>query len=226
MSGGFAPSKSTVYLSNLDFALTNNDLHKLLEGFGSIARITVVKDKITHISKGIAFVLFVDVASAQKCVAEMNGKIIEGRTIKCSIAVDNGRTQDFMKQRVYKDKSMCYECGEGGHLSYQCPRNKLGDRPIPHKEKKKKHRKRAQQSLSTETQQRSKYDKQETDDAEDNEPAEFDSDIHIKRPRTSQWYIAENDDVTTQIPSAPAQPTQKGRGKIKSGYFSDEDASD
>lgn len=23
----------------------------------------------------------------------------------------------------YKDKSRCYECGEGGHLSYECPKN-------------------------------------------------------------------------------------------------------
>ena len=33
------------------------------------------------------------------------------RTIRCSIAKDNGRAPEFIKKKVYKDKSKCYECG-------------------------------------------------------------------------------------------------------------------
>ena len=34
----------------------------------------------------------------------------------------------------------CYECGEYGHLSFQCPKNVLGDRSQPEKKKKKRKR--------------------------------------------------------------------------------------
>ena len=70
-----------------------------------------MKDKVTRESKGVAFVLFVDRSSAHKAVQIMNRRELFGRTLKCSIAVDNGRAKEFIKRKLYKDKSHCYECG-------------------------------------------------------------------------------------------------------------------
>ncbi|CAN1238328.1 U11/U12 small nuclear ribonucleoprotein 31 kDa protein [Linum grandiflorum] len=132
-SGGLAPSKSTVYVSNLDFTLTNSDLHTLFSTFGKLARVTVLKDRSTRQSRGVAFIQFVSRDDAVSAARQMDKKILNGRTLSAKIANDNGRATEFIKKRVYLDKSRCYECGEGGHLSYECPKNQLGprERPVP-----------------------------------------------------------------------------------------------
>ncbi|XP_033334478.2 zinc finger CCHC-type and RNA-binding motif-containing protein 1 [Megalopta genalis] len=131
MSGGVVPSRSTVYISNLPFSLTNNDIHQLLQSYGKIVKVTVMKDKITRRSRGVAFVLFLTSEDALSCAKGLNNTEIGGRTIKSSIAVDNGRSTEFIRRRDYPDKSQCYECGEEGHLSYNCRNNTLGPRNPP-----------------------------------------------------------------------------------------------
>ncbi|XP_066991451.2 zinc finger CCHC-type and RNA-binding motif-containing protein 1 [Anabrus simplex] len=138
MSGGLAPSKSTVYISNLPFSLTNNDIHKIFEKHGKVVKVTVLKDKKNRRSKGVAFVLFFKKDDAAACARSVNGQEMFGRTLKASLAIDNGRSAEFIRRRTYPDKSRCYECGEEGHLSYKCPNNALGERDPPPKKKKKK----------------------------------------------------------------------------------------
>ncbi|XP_040080949.1 zinc finger CCHC-type and RNA-binding motif-containing protein 1-like [Oryx dammah] len=138
MSGGLASSKSTVYVSNLPFSLTNNDLYRIFSKYGKVVKVTIMKDKDTRRSKGVAFILFLDKDSAQNCTRAINNKQLFGRVIKASIAIDNGRAAEFIRRRNYFDKSKCYECGESGHLSYACPKNMLGEREPPKKKEKKK----------------------------------------------------------------------------------------
>ncbi|CAI9613967.1 unnamed protein product [Staurois parvus] len=141
MSGGLAPSKSTVYVSNFPFSLTNNDLHRIFSKYGQVVKVTILKEKETRRSKGVAFVLFLDKESAQNCARALNNKQLFGRVLKASIAIDNGRAAEFIRRRNYTDKSRCYECGDTGHLSYACPKNMLGDREPPQKKEKKKRKK-------------------------------------------------------------------------------------
>ncbi|XP_002159009.1 zinc finger CCHC-type and RNA-binding motif-containing protein 1 isoform X1 [Hydra vulgaris] len=141
MSGGLAPSKSTVYVGNLPFSLTNNDIHKVFEKFGRIAKVTVLRDRVSRESKGVAFVQFIERASAINACKEVNQKQLFERKIKCVIAKDNGRAAEFIKKKEYPDKSTCYECGEEGHLSYKCPKNLLGEREAPPKKEKKEKKK-------------------------------------------------------------------------------------
>lgn len=46
-----------------------------------------------------------------KCLIAFELFQLFGRTVKASIAIDNGRAAEFIRRRNYTDKSKCYECG-------------------------------------------------------------------------------------------------------------------
>lgn len=219
MSGGLAPSKSTVYVSNLPFSLTNNDLHKLFTKYGKVVKVTVVKDKDTRRSKGVAFVLFLERESAHNCARAINNKQLFGRTVKANIAIDNGRATEFIRRRNYTDKSKCYECGDSGHLSYACPQNMLGEREPPKKKEKKK-KKKAQQQEQVE---------EEPESEEEGEDPALDSlsqAIAFQQARIEE----EEDKRRRQAASSqddggqPSTSTDSRKPRIKkSAYFSDEE---
>lgn len=71
-----------------------------------------------------------------KCCRETDSQEIFGRTIKASIAKDNGRHTEFVKKKTYEDKTRCFECGDWNHLSYNCPKNLLGEREVPEKKER------------------------------------------------------------------------------------------
>ncbi|XP_008313990.1 zinc finger CCHC-type and RNA-binding motif-containing protein 1 [Cynoglossus semilaevis] len=215
MSGGLAPSKSTVYVSNLPFSLTNNDIHKLFTKYGKVVKVTIVKDKVTRLSKGVAFVLFLDRESAHNCARTINNKQLFGRTVKASIAVDNGRAPEFIKRRNYTDKTKCYECGDSGHLSYACPKNMLGEREPPKKKEKKK--KKAKKDDHVEE------DEQESEE-EGEDPA---LDSLSQAIAFQQARIEEEDKQKKQMPSSQGHASTSADSKKprikKSAYFSDEE---
>ncbi|XP_040199808.1 zinc finger CCHC-type and RNA-binding motif-containing protein 1 [Rana temporaria] len=213
MSGGLAPSKSTVYVSNLPFSLTNNDLHRIFSKYGNVVKVTIVKDKETRRSKGVAFVLFLDKEGAQNCSRALNNKQLFGRVLKASIAVDNGRATEFIRRRNYTDKSRCYECGDTGHLSYACPKNMLGDRePPPKKEKKGKRKKEVEvEELPEEDQS-----EEEGEDPALDSLSQAIAFQQAKIEEETKKYRQTKGDATT------SEDSRKPRIK-KSAYFSDEE---
>ncbi|KAM1230951.1 hypothetical protein ACFX2I_041055 [Malus domestica] len=93
--------------------------------------ITVLKHRKTCQSRGIAFVQFVSYTDASVAASEMHEKILNKMKLFTFIVADNGRAVEFIRKREYKDKSRCYECGEEGHLLYECPKNQLEPREQP-----------------------------------------------------------------------------------------------
>ncbi|XP_041763429.1 zinc finger CCHC-type and RNA-binding motif-containing protein 1-like [Anopheles merus] len=144
----FVPDiRCTAYISNLPFDLTNIDVQKLFSKHGKIIKVTILRDKVSRKSKGVAFVLFSNAQEAQDCCNACNSTEMFGRTLKASIAKDNGKSAQHAQRKQYPDKSRCYECGTEGHMSYSCPKNVLGNKTPP----RKKDRKQAKRKQSNET---------------------------------------------------------------------------
>ncbi len=75
-----------IYVSNLSFAVQDEDLREFFAEYGEVSSAKVIKDKFTNRSKGFGFVEMPDDAAAQKAIAELDGGIVEGRAIKVMIA--------------------------------------------------------------------------------------------------------------------------------------------
>ena len=75
-----------IYVSNLSFAVQDEDLREFFAEYGEVSSAKVIKDKYTNRSKGFGFVEMPDDAAAQKAIAELDGGVVEGRAIKVMVA--------------------------------------------------------------------------------------------------------------------------------------------
>lgn len=75
-----------VYVGNLPFNVEQAKLKELFGSFGEIEEAVVISDRYSGRSKGFGFVTFVNDADADKAIAEMNEKDIEGRPLKVNEA--------------------------------------------------------------------------------------------------------------------------------------------
>jgi RNA recognition motif-containing protein len=75
-----------IYVSNLSFAVQDEDLREFFAEYGEVSSAKVIMDKYTNRSKGFGFVEMPDDAAGQKAIAELDGGMVEGRAIKVMVA--------------------------------------------------------------------------------------------------------------------------------------------
>jgi RNA recognition motif-containing protein len=75
-----------IYVSNLSFNVEDDDLRGFFTEYGEVTSAKVIMDKFTQRSKGFGFVEMPDDAAAAKAVAELNGSVADGRTMKVTEA--------------------------------------------------------------------------------------------------------------------------------------------
>lgn len=72
----------SVYVGNVDYRTTPEQLEEFFNVVGVIERITILFDKFTGLPKGYAYIEFVDVPSVEKAIADLHGKTFRGRELR------------------------------------------------------------------------------------------------------------------------------------------------
>jgi len=75
-----------LYVGNLSFETTENDLQDLFEQHGKVAEVALMMDRMTGKSRGFAFVTMNDATEAAAAMAAVNGKEVNGRTLNVNEA--------------------------------------------------------------------------------------------------------------------------------------------
>ncbi|TWU67550.1 MULTISPECIES: RNA recognition motif domain-containing protein [Crateriforma] len=70
-----------IYVGNLSFDATENDLESAFGEFGDVASINIIKDRDTGRSRGFAFVEMRDGGAGQEAIAGLNDQQIAGRAV-------------------------------------------------------------------------------------------------------------------------------------------------
>ena len=91
-----------IYVSNLSFAVQDEDLREFFAEYGEVTSAKIITDKFTHRSRGFGFVEMPDDTAAEKAIKELDGGLVDGRAIKVTVAKpreEKSQKSSFSKSR-------------------------------------------------------------------------------------------------------------------------------
>ena len=75
-----------LFVGNLDFKVTENELQDAFAAHGTVVETNVVTDRTTGRPRGFAFVTMSSPEEAQKAIDGLNGKELGGRALNVNVA--------------------------------------------------------------------------------------------------------------------------------------------
>jgi RNA recognition motif-containing protein len=78
-----------LYVGNLAYSLEENGLRDMFSEFGTVTSVKIIMDRDSGRSKGFGFVEFESSDQAEAAMNALNGREIEGRTIRVTEARPN-----------------------------------------------------------------------------------------------------------------------------------------
>ena len=96
-------SVTTIYVGNLKYQKDEKEIKEMFSEFGKVAYVRLVLDSKTQKTKGIAFVQMPNKSAALKAINHFNGKEMDGRTLKVSVAQE--RNEEKLRLQTVGKKS-------------------------------------------------------------------------------------------------------------------------
>ncbi|MBQ2356863.1 MAG: RNA-binding protein [Treponema sp.] len=95
-----------LYVGNLNYATTEDTLKNVFASYGEIVSAVVIKDRDTQQSKGFGFVELADDAAAERAIAELGGREIDGRRVRVNVAEErqNRGPRNFNRRDFRSDR--------------------------------------------------------------------------------------------------------------------------
>lgn len=87
-----------IYVGNLPYSVTDDDLREMFSEFGELASAEVVADKYSGQSKGFGFVDMPDQADAEEAIKALNDQPVKGR----KLTVNEARPRAERPPRNYR----------------------------------------------------------------------------------------------------------------------------
>lgn len=105
----------TIFCGNLPFNINENDLYQHFDDCGTITSVRVVRDRVSQMGKGIAFIKFSDEQGMRNALANHNLKFRE-RTLRIMKAVENKKLHHTTPKEDgnKKDSNSKKKVGGGG----------------------------------------------------------------------------------------------------------------
>jgi len=75
-----------IFVGNLSFGATEETVRTMFEVYGSVERVSIVTDRDTGRAKGFGFVEMSANADADRAIAELNGRELDGRAMNVNEA--------------------------------------------------------------------------------------------------------------------------------------------
>lgn len=102
-----------IYVGNLPFDVSEENLKKTFETFGEVISVTIVKDRYSGMPRGFGFVEMPNRDEAKAAIENLNGKELSGRQVNVSEARPKTDRRGPGRQGGGKGRS-----GSGGRNRY------------------------------------------------------------------------------------------------------------